>query len=921
MAEGGLSIGVLSGRIDLDDNFTATITLSNTALDELEKRFGGVHTSAVHVAAGMFTAEAAIEAVKEVAHLAAEALKEISIEGSKVADVEHNFNRLSLSAGQLGETLLGTLKTGTHGTITDFELMKSVNDNLAAGVKLTGAQYNDLATGAFNLAQAKGMEVKDAFDKINDALLTGRVRGVQYLTGKIDMANAEDVYAKKLGTTSERLTADEKLEAARAAILDRVRASTERLGAQQDGLDEKVAQVAVTWANFQEDLGKTVATSPVVLQAFDDISNILSEAFGGDKEAAIENIVHAIEKVATVGVDVVKVGVEIVEFFVEWKDVLEPLVITLGAYYTAVYTVEVATKAWGVASATTGGAIAALMTPLGLVAIAAGAMYAAFELGHWQPISDFFEKLGLEVFYGMTGAEADAAVATHHLSDAAIAATAAEKAHAAAAEEIALATMKWHEVLLTINPAILEEAEHLLASGVSAKTVAEEFSLTAVQTKALQQDLAETARVAEQNEKAMAGLAGQLRLSKKEMEEFSKLWEGLSSIGTNYSQTIATINPKIRDSVTYYAALGVSVGDLVKAFPGLNQVQAEAAVLSAKSALEIQKGWTDVFALTTKMHGDNINGYIALETKRYDLHIKQLEQEGKLTGERLAEEQAMYAATINSEIQKREQQINTSRAFFQQEADTAKAKLNLMMLHTEDFIARDIQLAQQDFNEKERILNHWAAAANEKLDAATDKTKTETTKQGEAIDGLALHWNVVGHAVDKNIEKVRTLSGEVITLKEYEARQAAGGSFAVTSQNFQKTLGDLITSGGWNPTGQGSNIDVNMAYRWAQQGYSFQEIITMFQNLKSGASGPLPPPQGPRIPGFREGGVGDFGAGTMAMLHGKEAIVPLDSGSGGIGGVTMHNTFQIVDTESNIASRLSDRLLELIMAGEKIRSS
>ena len=96
-------------------------------------------------------------------------LPELAMQGSAVAGIEKNFDRLTESAGLAAATLLGALREGTRNTITDFELMKRVNQDLAAGMNLTEAQFSTLAKGAFALAKATGVDEKQAFDTMNDA--------------------------------------------------------------------------------------------------------------------------------------------------------------------------------------------------------------------------------------------------------------------------------------------------------------------------------------------------------------------------------------------------------------------------------------------------------------------------------------------------------------------------------------------------------------------------------------------------------------------------------------------------------------------------------------------------------------------------------------------------------------------------------
>lgn len=246
----------------------------------------------------LVSAQAIVGTIKGVVRALADELVTLTIHGSGVADVEENFRRLTAQVGRSADALLTTLRQGTHATINDFELMTRVNQDLAAGLVLTEEQYRTLTRGAFALAQATGGDVKSALDTMSDALLTGRTRSVAMLTGKIDLERAESAYAATLGVAREQLSETGKLEAARVGILDAVTESVERLGEQADGLDEQVAQAQTAWQNFQNDLGKTVANSPVLREAIAGIGAVLAAAFGGNRDAQIRNVADAIDAAA-----------------------------------------------------------------------------------------------------------------------------------------------------------------------------------------------------------------------------------------------------------------------------------------------------------------------------------------------------------------------------------------------------------------------------------------------------------------------------------------------------------------------------------------------------------------------------------------------------------------------------------------------
>jgi hypothetical protein len=289
---------------------------TETATSGLGLSLTGVGKSILTTAAGFVTAQAAFSAVKFAVTGLVNELKTITLHGATVADVAENFDHLTASSGRLGSTLLSELRAGTHGTISDFDLMKTATQDLAAGLNLTDQQFGTLAQGAFALAQATGGDVATALETMNDAMLTGRTRSLALLTGKIDLEKAETAFAKSLGATREQLSEEGKLEAARVAILDSVGGAIARLGVQTDGLDEKVAQARAQWVNFENELGRLVATSPVIMAGLDGISEALTQAFGAEKGNLVRAIADLIDDAAIALANFAKVAVTSAGFLV-----------------------------------------------------------------------------------------------------------------------------------------------------------------------------------------------------------------------------------------------------------------------------------------------------------------------------------------------------------------------------------------------------------------------------------------------------------------------------------------------------------------------------------------------------------------------------------------------------------------------------
>ena len=889
----GVDIGTLSGRIEFEDHVTATMDKVLGKVDQLEANWSSMGGRIAESATGFFAAEAAIKALEVGISAAVNVIKDMSIEGAGLADISENFERLTEGAGRLGSTLLGELRAGTHSTIDDMTLLKMVNQDLATGMNLTDSQFRQMAEGAFALAQATGGDVASALETVNRAMLTGQTRQVQLLTGKIDLTKAEQELAESLGVTVDHLSQEGKLQAARTGILEAVTRATTRLGEQTDGLDEMVAQLATEWHNFYDELSKSVATSPAVITAFTTIRDAVRDALGGETQTLSELFLEWINRAANA---VTTYGPTVINAFMQIKQWVTDVYTTVrsgwdmlpdwfkGVSINSALAVGGFTAVNAAVKATTGGmvdfislagnlttwlsgmpnalanvnsgfqtmrslvsvmdfaslagarasvvllaeSVVGLIGPLGAVAAAAGAMWAAWELGKTQPVSDFFQRLGLLV-QGYSKAEADAMIATDHLTQAQVKQTAEAKSQQEAMERAKQVAAGFKNEM----------------AGIATETV-------------------KTNEALEKNRLIISATNEELKKRKDAMAE-------IASSSKTWQETVAELNDDLVVAVKQYLEAGVAQDKLATAY-GLTATQVKAVASSLKEekeALELEvkaqqdseKRWADYYAMKREMSG-GATDKVRADIDRWTAAQVQAHQKQKTD---TADFYNWVDATRKQSFEKadkdRLEQDQHSKAFWDKQAREAREAF--------EFASRNSDQFSRDYIEHLRRTK----------DAAADAAK---------------NWKEqLGGALDEATQKVRTLSGEMISLQEKQSRAQQGGSTTINRGNLEQNART------WGIPG-------NVATQMAEAGFSFQEMIAAWQSKTVDTWKPT----GPRIQGFRDGGVGDFGEGTLAMLHGKEAIVPLDKAGGALGTIQVIN--HINGTAADTARQVSRELMRTL---------
>ena len=246
---------------------------------------------------------------------------ELGERGAAVADVSGSFDTLAARAGGAKAVLEG-LRSGTAGTISDFDLMATANRALGAGFIKSADDAKVLAQGAKVLADTTGGTTADAFDKLTSAMAKGQTRGLKGLGVFVDSRKAIDDYSRATGRAISTLTDEDKAAINVQASMKALRERIAEMGPQQEDFADKIDQAKVSLENVRDQIALNVAQSPVLQTGLAAIGEQFTKAFGGKDQfvrvvvTAIEEFVILLGKTASVALSVAQV---VTGTFFAWK--------------------------------------------------------------------------------------------------------------------------------------------------------------------------------------------------------------------------------------------------------------------------------------------------------------------------------------------------------------------------------------------------------------------------------------------------------------------------------------------------------------------------------------------------------------------------------------------------------------------------
>ena len=242
----------------------------NNTIDDSTKKTKGAAMGNRLLANSFATIRAKLLLVSFAMSMGVKQLIEFTKQSAKVSDMTRAFNTLSESV-EGGEVGLQKLRDATNGTMSQFDLFQQANNAMILGVTRNTDEMAEMFDMAQRLGRALGRDTASSVE----SLITGIGRQSRLMLDNIGIIVKADEaygsYAKKLGTTADKLSDSEKKQAFLQATMASARAKVADLGDETTTTTDAFDRFAASSTELADRIGeKLQSPTGKLLNLFSD---------------------------------------------------------------------------------------------------------------------------------------------------------------------------------------------------------------------------------------------------------------------------------------------------------------------------------------------------------------------------------------------------------------------------------------------------------------------------------------------------------------------------------------------------------------------------------------------------------------------------------------------------------------------------
>lgn len=251
----------LSGAIILRDAFSGTF-------DKLQGGIGGVSTSFKTVAAAVGGALAGMKV--------AESIGEMVNLATEMEEVRGVFDNLTKAAGVNSNQMLVNLRTASRGMTSDLDLLRSANRAYLADNQEVFRNLDTIYKAAAIGADALGLSVTQAFDEMTQAIAVQQSRALKRFGINVDASEANEAYAKSMGTVASKLTSAQKEAAFAQEAIRQLDDLIKRSGDTALSTADKIDIYRASVVNMKTAMGDALVQSGLVADFYSRMATVIT---------------------------------------------------------------------------------------------------------------------------------------------------------------------------------------------------------------------------------------------------------------------------------------------------------------------------------------------------------------------------------------------------------------------------------------------------------------------------------------------------------------------------------------------------------------------------------------------------------------------------------------------------------------------